>query len=113
MFDSIGDTISAAKARLVEASATAFLNKEISDFGKVTALNLDPRSKTASLTVELKGELTPNEIDISSYEIIHSEGQAKLCVKAVKTNREWLTIALGRYLEGKLIRLPSVIVPFL
>jgi hypothetical protein len=113
MFDSIGNTISAAKAKLVEASATAFLNREIGDFGKVTALNLDPKSRTASLTVELKGEPSPVEVSISSYEIILRDGQPNLCVKEARTNREWLTIALKKYLEGKLIRLPSSVAPFL
>lgn len=107
MFDAITNAMGATKDKLVEAAAKAFLNGKVSEFGTITALNLNSRARTASITAELKGEAVPVQIDVQAFEIQELDGEPHLRVLSVTTNREWLTCALKQYLVGKAIKIPG------
>ena len=113
MFDSIGKILGTVRDKAFEASARAFLNKKITEFGNVTALTVDTRLRKASLTAELKGESVPIWIEIGSYEIVELNGQTCIRVQEISASREWLTVAIRQYLVGRLVPLPPSVMPFL
>ncbi len=113
MFDAIGNFLGGAKDKAFEASAKAFLNHEIKAFGTITSLTMDRRLRKASLTAELKGESVPICVEIGSYDVVEQNGRTCIRVQEVTANREWLNEALRHYLVGRLIPLPSNVIPFL
>jgi hypothetical protein len=113
MFDSIGKMLGTVKDKALEASARAFLNNKFAEFGNVTFLAVDTRLRKASLTAELKGESAPISVEIGSYEIVELNGQMCIRVLKVSASREWLALAMKRYLVGRLVPLPPSVMPFL
>ncbi len=105
MFDAINKVLGTAKDKLIESSAKAFLGGKIAEFGTITSLNLDSRARTGSITVELKGESTPIQIDVEAFEILEMDGEPHLRILSITTNREWLTCALRQYLVGKPLKI--------
>jgi len=113
MFDSIGKMLGTVKDKAFEASVRTFLNSKVAEFGNITSLDVDTRLRKASLTAELKGESAPISIEIGSYEIVESNGQTCIRILEIRASREWLALALKRYLVGRLVPLPSSVIPFL
>ena len=113
MFDSIGKILGTVKDKAFETSARAFLNNKIAEFGNVTSLAVDTRQRRASLSAELKGESAPISVEIGSYDIIELNGQMCIRVLELTASREWLALAMRRYLVGKLVPIPASVMPFL
>ena len=113
MFESLNKMVGAAKGRLVEASARTFLNGKIQNFGRVTRLSIDPGARSASLTIELKGETSPITVEILNYDLSTSAGQTHVCLRQIQASREWLTTALTQYLVGRPLLVPPAVAPFL
>jgi hypothetical protein len=113
MFDSIGDILGSAKDKAFEASAKAFLNRTFAEYGNVTALTVDTRLRKASLTAELKGESVPVSVEIGSYDIVEQNGRICIKIQEIRASREWLDLALRKYLAGRLVPLPPRVATFL
>jgi hypothetical protein len=113
MFESLGKAFSSAKDRAVEASAKAFLERKLSNFGQIQQLQMDTRARSASITVLLKGEVTPISIQVYDYEIIQRDGASWIRINKVTASREWMGAALQEYVVGQQFKLPSGVSGFL
>lgn len=81
-----------AKDRMMEGMAMSYLNSSLlQPYGKATALRLDTGAKTVQLVVELNGESSPVQIDISDYELTTDNGKYFVRAGDIRTSREWLT----------------------
>lgn len=106
MFEAITNAVGTAKEKIIQASAKAFLNGKIAEFGTITSLSLDPRARTASITADLKGETTLIQIDVEAFELLELDGEPHVRVLSVATSREWLTCALRQYVVGRSLKIP-------
>ena len=83
---------SGVKDRAIELAALTYLNsKLLGPYGRATSLQIDSRARTLRLSLELKGEPSPVELEVAEYEIIREEERYFALVKQVRTSREWLT----------------------
>jgi hypothetical protein len=99
---------SKAKDRLVEPLALAFLNTTVlKPYGQVTSIRIDSMAKNIRARVELKGEATPIEVEITQY-TIRPEGERYFAeVRGIRTSREWLTILATNHLQNVPVELPA------
>ena len=107
MFESLGKAFSSAKDRAVEASARAFLERKVKNFGQIEHLQMDTRNRTASITLTLKGEVSPITIEIRNYDVTQRDGASWIRVNNVTASREWMGLALQEYVVGQQFKLPG------
>ena len=107
MFESIKNTLGAAKDRAVQASARAFINGKVERFGTVTRLDIDSRQKKISLEILLKGETTPIRVDIDSYEVTKSAEGTWLTIRSARASREWTDAVLKEFVIGAPQKVPD------
>jgi hypothetical protein len=81
-----------AKDRMIERVALSYLNANLlAPYGRATNLTVDSTAQTLRITVELKGETTPVELEIVGYEISEDADRYFASIKALNASREWLT----------------------
>jgi hypothetical protein len=113
MFEILGKGITTAKDKAFEVSAKAFLNRKIESFGQITNLQIDSAAHIASLTLVLKGEVSPISIHLDSYEIMKGEEATRVRVNNMRASREWIEAALKQYVVGQTFKVPKVLNSFL
>jgi hypothetical protein len=88
-----GQALSSAKDRLLASGAKTHLNKLVERYGTLVDLQLNTVSRSLSLTLLLKGEATPLEIQVREYTLSTTEGKSVLVIDGskIETSREWLT----------------------
>ena len=97
------------KDPLLSKTLKIFLARFISDFGEVSNLSIDTKSKAISLTLQLVGESEPVTINVSSYEFIIRDGQDYFIVREFSTSKSWLDIVLKKYAPNLQFQIPSII----
>lgn len=101
------------KESLIVAALKPFLNGYLEDIGVIRELNIDTGSKQVSISVELKGEESPVDIDIKRYEIIEQDGKSFLIVKEVSFSREWINRAVDKWKPEMKFPIPGIAKGFL
>ena len=92
----------------MESMATPMINNSLlKPYGQATSLRLNSSEKSAAITLALKGESQPVEINIGKYELIPEGGKVYLILHAVTTSREWLTTLAQEHLINKKLELPE------
>ena len=107
MFGSLGKVVGAARDRASEAAAGAYLRGKIQDFGELKALQIDSQAKKIRLEVALKGEVSPVEVVVEAYEIRRANGETFFVARQVKASREWLGIALTKFVVDREFKVPG------
>ncbi|MCU7495433.1 MAG: hypothetical protein HF314_10080 [Ignavibacteria bacterium] len=92
------------KDRLVSKGAEKIVNMLFEDMGKVSGLSIDSRNKAIKLTLALKGETGPLDINIMDYEILEGKSHYYIIIRRLSASREWMNIAFDRFFKG--IKLP-------
>lgn len=85
------------------------LNSKIKEFGVMTSILIDSKSKSIAIEVELKGEDKPISIKIKEY-VIEPDGDGSLIkIGNISFSREWMDVIARKFLaNGKLsIPVPS------
>ena len=113
MFGAFNSVIGAARDRAAEAAASAYIRRKIEGFGELRQLQIDSRQKTIVLEVMLRGEVSPVQITIVSYEIVRRGGEAYVQLKKVSASREWLGVALSKYVVGQEFKVPGAVAAML
>lgn len=99
--------LSKSKDKLVGSTAPALLNNSVlKPYGRIIDLKLDSEARTLIVTLELKGEREPVQIDVQEYELAKKGGRLWLVIKKVSTSREWLTELARRFAVGRQFELP-------
>lgn len=76
--------------------AKMFLNKQLGEFGEVVDIDIDPKTRVASLLVVLKGELEKTRLGVD-----YALEKDAFVLERFRCEREWIEIALNRFLAGK------------
>jgi hypothetical protein len=104
-----GQALNSAKDRLLSTGAKAHLNKLIERYGTLVDFQLNTVARTMSLTLQLKGEETPIEVQVHEYTLSSAEGKSVLVIdgKKVDTSREWLTELIRDRVSEKQLVVPD------
>lgn len=100
---------SGLKDKAFQASAKAYLNQKISNFGTVTDLSIDSKSKSLQLELQLKGEAAPIRVHVARYELTRENQRPLVAVHEVSASREWITTALKEYIVGRRFEIPGAV----
>jgi len=79
----------------------------------MTELSIDTKKKRARVRLELLGETEPIEIEVARYSLKSKGDEAQLTIEEVSASREWLAVALRRFVVGKPVTVPAAAGTFL
>ena len=97
------------KKTLLENFLKSHFDKYIRD-GRLEVEEFDTDSRKCSVSALLVGEDSPIRIEVSRYEVIQGDGDsAHLRLKEVKSNREWVEIALNEYVVDVDFPIPPMV----
>jgi hypothetical protein len=105
-FDALRHGFRDVKDSMVEAVAQNYLNHRIQSFGSIRGLKIDSTAKTITLTLELKGETAPVEVQCARYRLIEEGDQLFIEVYSLETSREWIDIAFGEFVKNRRFEVP-------
>jgi hypothetical protein len=95
------------KDRALSRGIAFLLNTRMERFGRVLRLELDTRSKSIEMELELRGEREPLHLRVERY-IIRREGDRYLLVgEGIVTSREWINHLLETHLGEPSIEIPE------
>ena len=102
------------KATLKDTSISFILEKVIQkyyvkDFTDTIEFNINSRTKKITFSGLLKGETAPITIEIDDYRIIQKEDKYFFEYSHLRTSREWMNIAINKYLNDASFEIPSYI----
>ena len=92
---------------MITLLAKAIINQKIELYGAMTRLEIDSTNKTIRLSLELKGEPAPIEIEVGAYSLEELDGKILLSIHNITTSREWLTGLANEYLINRRIPVPK------
>ncbi len=106
------DSLKGAKDMAISAGATAWLNSQLVDYGKIVLINLDSTAKRVEMEALLTGEKEAVKVCVEEYEIVQQGTQAYLRFARIDTSREWLNnllskIVLPKYAPGNQVPIPA------
>jgi hypothetical protein len=107
MLDKLKNALASARDKVVEQAALGFANGYLEQFGAITRLEINSREKTLSAELALKGETSTIAISAGRYEITSIGEETFIAFYDCRASREWLTVALKQYLEGKPLKIPA------
>lgn len=84
-----------------------YLAREIQDFGELKNFRINSRDKSLEVEVLLKGEEQPISIHVQKYELIEDSKGDYVVIREVRASREWLTVALNKFILGRRHPLPQ------
>ena len=68
---------------------------------------LDPQTHSIAFEMHPKGEEEPIQFTIEKYELSNEGDKFFIEVSDMKTNREWMNIAIENFLPSKRIEIPA------
>jgi hypothetical protein len=89
--------------------AREYFNHRYKSIGTMTTLQIDPKSKSAMLDLELKGETQTLRVTIGRYEMTSEGDKTFIEIKEFETSREWINTLAGDLLKGRKFVVPAAI----
>jgi hypothetical protein len=71
------------------------------------SFNLDSDTKSIAFSVHPKGEENPIDFNVNKYKLTNEGGKLFLEVSDIKTNREWMNIAIQNFMPKSKIPIPA------
>ncbi len=100
------------KDELTNVSAKLILKKKIESYGKLIDFDINSSEKNIYISVLLKGEDKPVQVDITGYKLI-GENPLMIEISGIRSNREWITRIAEDYIKDKQFPLPEKLTPFI
>jgi len=92
------------KDKALSTGARIAINKQLSEYGKITSLQLNSHSKSMQMELLLDAEAEPIEVMVEHYEITEEK---QLKISGITTSRAWMNTLTHNYLENKSFQIPS------
>lgn len=88
-----------------------WFNQTQKRYGNMTTIQIDSTAKTIHIELELKGEASPVQVDVKSYELSTDAGEAFIELGEIQTSREWINHLIDDFLppEKKCFKVPSAV----
>ena len=97
---------SSLKNRAITTGLKVAINSKISKYGQITTLDLDTKSKSISMDLELLGESEVVSLTVDSYKIDINSTRSEITLYGIHTNKEWLDMLASDFIVGKTFTIP-------
>ena len=105
----LGSLVRGAKDTAIAMALKAMVNDKLGMYGEVVDCSISTASNSLTAQALLKGEREKVSVKLDRYEL-EREGETHFIVlKTFTTSREWLTVALNKFLAGKRYKLPAAV----
>jgi hypothetical protein len=107
----MGSIIRGAKDTVLSTLSRVLVNKfGIAKYGSITSLLLDSTAKKIRLSLTLKGENQPIEME-AHYRLEKQSGPSILIIESAHCSRKWATLAFNDFCppEARRIQLPPFV----
>jgi hypothetical protein len=101
--------LSRPKDAIISAIVKRMVNRNIAGIGKIMKASLNSTGKKASFLLLLKGEKEAIGLDVVRYEIVRENRRCFIAAKEITSSREWIAIALKKYLVEKKMKIPVML----
>jgi hypothetical protein len=100
-----------AKDHLIGGAVKLWFNQTQKRYGNMTTIQIDSTAKTIHIELELKGEASPVQMDVKSYELSTNAGETFIELGEIQTSREWINHLIDDFLppEKKCFKVPSAV----
>jgi len=107
-----GNALNSAKDALLSQGAKAGLNHLLRKYGTMLDLKLNTTERSLSVSLLLKGEESPIQINIHEYTLVTKEGRTyvELDGSKIETSREWLTTLIQEQMGRRDFPIPDKLV---
>lgn len=99
------------KDRLIAKAAKMWFNQKYKHYGKMTNIQIDSIARSIHVELDLKGESSPIQINVKSYELLGKSSETQIALGEIETSREWVNLLIHDYLppEKKIFTVPGVV----
>jgi hypothetical protein len=110
-----GKTLNSAKDTLLSQGAKARLNHLLRKYGTMLDLKLNTAERSLSVSLHLKGEENPININVREYTLVTKEGRTFVEIEGnkIETSREWLTTLIQDQVGRRSFPIPDHLARFI
>ena len=110
-----GKALNSAKDSLLSQGAKARFNYLLRKYGTMLDFRLNTAERSLSVSLHLKGEENPININVREYTLVTKEGRTfvELDGRNIETSREWLTTLLQDQLGRRSFPIPDNLARFI
>lgn len=100
-----------AKDYLIAGAVKLWFNQTLNRYGQMTQINIDSQNRRIDIQLELRGEATPIQVGVKSYELGSEAGESFISLGEIETSREWINQLISDYLptEKKRFKVPGAL----
>lgn len=90
---------SPVKDYATEVAVKLWFNQTKKSLGQMTHIKIDSQAKRIDVELALKGETTPIQIQVKSYDLTSEGGETFIQIGEIETSREWINSLINDYLK--------------
>lgn len=100
-----------AKDFALGVAVKLWFNQTHKRYGQMTTIQIDSTAKSIHVELELRGESSPIQIDVKSYELSAESGETFIELGDIEISREWINQLISDYLppEKKCFKVPGAL----
>ena len=100
-----------AKDYLLAGAVKLWFNQTLKRYGQMTHIRIDSQNHRIDLELELRGESSPLQISVKSYELSSEAGESFIALGEIETSREWVNQLICDYLppDKKRFKVPGAV----
>jgi hypothetical protein len=108
---SLFSLLNPAKDHLIGGAVKLWFNQTQKRYGNMTTIQIDSTAKTIHIELELKGEASPVQLNVKSYELSTDAGETFIEIGEIQTSREWINHLIDDFLppEKKCFKIPNAV----
>ena len=110
-----GKALNSAKDALISQGAKARFNHLLRKYGTMLDLKLNTAERSLSVSLHLKGEESPININVREYTLVTKDGRTFVEIDGskIETSREWLTTLIQDRLGRRSFAIPDNLAGFI
>ena len=89
-----------AKDHLLAGAVKLWFNQTLNRYGQMTYIRIDSQNRRIDVELELRGESSPIQVAINSYELSSQAGETFITIGEIETSREWINQLISDYLPS-------------
>ena len=98
-----------AKDYLLAGAVKLWFNQTLKRYGQMTHIRIDSENHRIDVELELKGESSPIQLALKSYELSSEAGETFIAIGEIETSRGWINQLISDYLppDKKRFKVPG------
>ncbi len=95
---SLFSRLSPAKDYLLAGAVKLWFNQTLKRYGQMTQIRIDSQNHRIELELELRGEASPIQVAVKTYELASEAGETFIALGDIETSREWINHLISDFL---------------